>query len=73
VYKRPEDRKYGHYVLPVLYGERFVARVEPALDRKKKLFGVKNLWWEEGIQPDAQMSAALDTCLRSFKAYLGVP
>jgi uncharacterized protein YcaQ len=73
VYKRPEDRKYGHYVLPVLYGERFVARVEPALDRKKKLFAVKNLWWEEGIQPDAQMNAALDTCLRSFKAYLGVP
>lgn len=71
VYKKPEDLRYGRYVLPVLYGERFVARLEPAHDRKRRTFAIKNLWWEADVIPDAALRAALAECLRSFATYLG--
>jgi uncharacterized protein YcaQ len=46
VYKPVAERRYGYYVLPVLYGDRFVARVEPVYDRKTRELTLKNWWWE---------------------------
>jgi hypothetical protein len=34
VYKVPEKRVYGYYVMPILYGTRLVGRIDPKLDRK---------------------------------------
>jgi hypothetical protein len=70
VYKSVKERKYGYYVLPVLYGDRFVARVEPVFDRKEHELTLKNWWWENGIQPDRKMKLALITCMREFMRYL---
>ncbi len=71
VYKPAAKRRYGYYVLPVLYGDRFVARMDPALDRKKQLLTIDNWWWEEGVEPDETMFTALAECLRLFMDYLG--
>ena len=71
VYKPAARRKYGHYVLPVLYGDRFIARVEPIFDRKARVLTVVNWWWEAGVVPDAAMIAALAECLIAFGRYLG--
>jgi uncharacterized protein YcaQ len=71
VYKKAHLRTYGHYTLPVLYGELFVARFEPALDRKAGLFGIKGWWWEEGVRPTSVMKAALQACLDAFTDHLG--
>ncbi len=70
VYKPAAKRKYGYYVLPVLYGDRFVARFDPALDRQTRTLTITNWWWEEGVQPDQAMQAALVTCFREFMRYL---
>jgi uncharacterized protein YcaQ len=70
VYKPAAERKYAHYVLPVLYGDRFVARFEPAFDRKTREFVIANWWWEEGVRPDDAMQAALADCLGEFARYL---
>jgi uncharacterized protein YcaQ len=70
VYKPAAKRKYGYYVLPVLYGDRFVARFDPAWDRKKKQLTITNWWWEEGTEPDEGMYAALVTCFSQFMHYL---
>jgi len=70
VYKPKTQRKYGYYVLPVLYGDRFVARVDPAFDKKKKILTITNWWWEEGVEPDDAMLTALARCLREFSKYL---
>ena len=71
VYKPAEQRKYGHYVLPVLYGDRFVARVEPIYDRKTRILTLANWWWEAEIRPDDALIAALATCVAEFARYLG--
>jgi uncharacterized protein YcaQ len=71
VYKPVATRKYGYYVLPVLYGDRLVARVEPVFDRKTSELTLKNWWWEEGVQPDDRMRVALAACLKGFMHYLG--
>lgn len=70
VYKPVAQRKYGYYVLPVIYGDRFVARFDPAFDKKARELTIANWWWEEGIQPDEVMQAALADCLREFMRYL---
>ena len=71
VYKPAVQRKYGHYVLPVLYGDRFIARVEPIFDRKARVLTIVNWWWEAGVAPDDTLIAALDECLAAFGRYLG--
>jgi len=70
VYKPVTNRKYGYYVLPVLYGDRFVARVDPVYDRKERELTLKNWWWENGVQPDDRMRLALTTCMVEFLRYL---
>jgi len=72
VYKPVPERVFGYYVLPVLYGERFVARFEPARDPDGAL-RVKNWWWEEGVRPTDTLRRALSRCFRDFRRYLGAP
>ena len=71
VYKPKATRKYGYYVLPVIYGDEFAARFDPAFDKKKRVLTITNWWWEEGIQPDEAMKSALMACLDDFVKYLG--
>lgn len=70
VYKPAGKRRYGYYVLPVLYGDRFVARVEPVSDKKARVLAIQGWWWEEGVRPDAAMKEALVACVRDFAHYL---
>jgi uncharacterized protein YcaQ len=71
VYKPADKRDYGYYVLPVLYGDRFVARIDPNFDRASRVLTVKNWWWEREVnKSDAIMLAALKDCLTDFATYL---
>jgi uncharacterized protein YcaQ len=71
IYKPKEKRDYGYYVLPVLYGDRFIARVEPVFDKKAHVLTLAGWWWEKGVRPNAAMRDALRTCVAEFAAYLG--
>ncbi|MBC8079641.1 MAG: YcaQ family DNA glycosylase, partial [Gorillibacterium sp.] len=62
VYKPVAERAYGYYVLPVLYGDRIVARLEPEKYRKGDSFVIKNWWWEAGVEVNDQMKAAIREC-----------
>lgn len=71
IYKPKEKRDYGYYVLPVLYGDRFIARVEPIFDKKARVLTLAGWWWEKGVRPNAALRDALRTCVAEFAAYLG--
>ena len=72
VYKPKHQRDFGYYVIPVLYGERFVARFEPVREKKTRLLSIKNWWWEPDITPSPAMKSALEECLMHFIGYLNI-
>jgi uncharacterized protein len=51
VYVPAARRRWGYYVLPVWFGDRFVARIELRIDRRADALVVLGLWWEEGFEP----------------------
>ena len=71
VYKPESERKYGYYVLPVIFGDRFIGRFEPSYDKKAKTLTIKNWWWENGVRQTKPMQHALVKCFRRFAGYLG--
>jgi uncharacterized protein YcaQ len=71
VYKRADQRDYGYYVLPVLYGDRLIARLDPSYDRESKVLTIKGWWWEQGVdRKNDAMVAALRECFQAFARYL---
>ena len=53
VYKPVVERRWGYYVLPILYGDRFIARFEPGRDKGSDALTIQNWWWEPGTTPSA--------------------
>ena len=73
VYVPAAKRRWGYYVLPLLWGERFVGRIEPRIERKTGTLRVLGLWWEEGFEPLAEPGFVdeLAAALRAHAAFLG--
>ena len=69
IYTPADRRKYGYYTLPILWGERFIGRIEAAADHKGRTLRVKNLWFEPGIRPTRKMQAAIDRALTRFAGF----
>jgi uncharacterized protein YcaQ len=51
VYVPEAKRRWGYYVLPLLFGDRLVGRIEPRIDRGGKAIRVLGIWWEPGFDP----------------------
>ena len=68
VYKPAKQRKWGYYVLPVFYGDRFVARVDSRFE--KGIWTISRWWWEPDVTPDADLLDALCMAVEDFLHYL---
>ena len=73
VYTPVDKRKYGYYVLPVLYGTKLIARFEPYKSKKEEPFMIKNWWWEPGITVTDVMLDQIHRSIKNFARYLSVP
>jgi len=69
IYHPPSKRQYGHYVLPMLYGEGFAGRMEASVDRKAKTMTVKNIWYEEGFKQTKVFKAAQESCIKRLAKF----
>jgi len=69
IYTPPQNRKYGAYVLPILYGDRFIGRIEAVRESKAKTLIVKNIWYEEGFKQTKKQKTMLDSCIKRLASF----
>ncbi|PPK81844.1 hypothetical protein BXY41_10351 [Lacrimispora xylanisolvens] len=69
IYTPADKRRYGHYVLPVIYGDRFIGRIEASADTKKQTLLVKNIWLEPDVKRTKRMDEAIDAAIRRFSLF----
>jgi uncharacterized protein YcaQ len=73
VYVPAARRTHGYYVVPVLFGNRLVGRIEPRYERSTRVLRIAGVWFEDGFAP---MEAdgfvpALAGCLAAYAAFTG--
>ena len=64
IYTPAEKRKYGYYVLPLLWGEGFAGRVEAVADAQAGVLRVRHIWVEDGVRRTRALDAALAGCMK---------
>jgi len=64
-------RQYGSYVMPILWGDKLVRRLDPKLDRKQGTLLVQGLWLEPKVKADKTLAEELGKTLRGFAEFLG--
>ena len=76
VYVPAAKRRWGYYVLPLLYGDRFVGRIEPRIDRRTGTLRILGLWWEDGFDPLSEANPgfpdAFTAAIRAHMAFAGL-
>jgi uncharacterized protein len=71
VYTPAPQRRWGYYVLPILYGDDLVARLDPKLDRKTMTLEIKGFWQEhDAPRNDADFANALAKGLLRFAKFV---
>ena len=71
VYKPVAQRRWGYYVLPILYGDDLVARLDPKLDRKTMTLHINGFWLEEDAPVnDPAFADALGKGLARFASFV---
>jgi uncharacterized protein YcaQ len=73
VYKPVEQRRFGYYTMPILWGDRLVGRFDPKLDRTTGTLLILGLWLEdEMLAKDAAFVEALGRGMARFLRLVGV-
>lgn len=70
-YTPKEQRKYGHYVLPILYGLDFIGRFEPIYNRDVNSLDINGFWLENNHAWNLKLNTAFHTCLDEFRCFIG--
>ncbi len=71
IYTPADKRKYGCYTLPILWGVRFIGRIEMTADYKGRTLRVKNIWFEPGIRLTKRVQTAMDHAVTRFSRFSG--
>ena len=65
----PAKRRWGWYVLPIVFRDRLVGRIEPRIDRGQGRVQILNVWWEDGFAP-RRAEGFVDAMREALRAYV---
>jgi uncharacterized protein YcaQ len=72
VYKPASQRRWGYYVLPMLWGDRLVGRLDPRLDRASGTLIIDGFWLEQReTGRDEAFAVALARGLANLARFVG--
>jgi uncharacterized protein YcaQ len=71
IYTPKAKRKYGYYVMPILYGDQLIGRIDPKLDRKGKRLLVHAIHMEPGVEETAEVVSAVTDAIENLASFLG--
>ena len=73
VYVPAHKRRHGYYVLPILFGDRLVGRIEPRYERASRTLRIAGIWFEDGFAPmeEPHFVPALAQALDSYRTFVG--
>lgn len=66
-----ERRKFGTYVLPLLWRNDLVGRVDLSLDKKKGILNAISVHAEPGFEEETEIPVALMNTLENFSRFIG--
>jgi uncharacterized protein YcaQ len=69
MYVPKEERQFGHFVLPVLYDNELVGRLDSERNRKTNELVVRQLHWESE-RPGTQVRRAVDAAIADLAAFV---
>ena len=70
IYKKPENRKYGYYCLPIMFNGEYVGLIEPYLRKKERVLEIRSFHFLAGDVKRSSFLSALSEELERFCAYL---
>lgn len=72
VYNKAEQRTFGYYVLPILWGDRLVGRFDSRLDRSTMTLVMNGFWLEDdALATDEAFAEAVGRGMTRFLGFLG--
>lgn len=72
IYTPEDQRHYGYYVLPVVWDEGFIGRVEPVCDRRADALVVRRFWPEEGKKITNRCLWDVEDALNELRRFHGL-
>lgn len=69
IYTPADQRKYGYYVLPIIYGNRFAGRIELNVDKRSRSLVLKNLWVDNNTKLNERFKQDLQERLYRFAVF----
>jgi uncharacterized protein YcaQ len=64
-------RKFGYYVLPILWGDRLIGRVDPLMERSKERLLINSVHAEPTAPGDKEVASKIGDAIQRLAEFLG--
>ena len=73
IYTPEARRRWGYYVLPIVYGDHFIGRIEPRFERSTRTVRIVGITFEDGLAAieNRRFVRALGEAVEAYRLFVG--